>query len=151
MATNRIVHDKPLTGADYRALAEFRRQLRQFLLFSEDAARYAGLAPHHHQALLAIKGFAHPTVGDLAVQLGIKSHSAAGFVNRLVAAKLVRRVSDAVDHRRSCLILTAAAERRLESLTHAHRAELRRLATLWGPLFEALASEAANPEPSVGI
>ena len=151
MATNRKVRDKPLTGADYRALAEFRRQLRQFLLFSEDAARQAGLVPHHHQALLAIKGLAHPTVGDLAEQLGIKSHSAAELVNRLVAVKLVRRVTDATDRRRSYLILTAAAERRLESLTHAHRAELKRLATLWGPLFEALASEATNHKPSARV
>ena len=139
--TKREAHDRPLADADYRALAEFRHQLRQFLLFSEGAARRAGLAPRQHQALLAIKGFAHLTVGDLADRLGIKSHSAAGLVNRLAAAKLVRRVADAADRRRSYLALTPSAERRLEGLTLAHRAELKRLATLWGPLFEALATD----------
>ncbi len=48
---------KPLTDSDYRTLAKFRYQLRQFLSFSEDAAAAAGLQPRHHQALLAIKGF----------------------------------------------------------------------------------------------
>jgi DNA-binding MarR family transcriptional regulator len=130
--------DKRLTHGDYRLLAEFRAQLRQFLLFSESAARKAGLQPRHHQALLAIKGFADATVGDLAARLGIRPHSAAELVNRLVAAGLVRRVTDTMDRRRVHLVLTRMAERRLEKLTLAHRAELPRLAKLWEPLFAAL-------------
>jgi DNA-binding MarR family transcriptional regulator len=133
--------DKPLTDADYRRMAEFRHQLRQFLLFSEEAAAEAGLPPRQHQALLAIKGFAHITVGELAEKLGIKPHSAGELVNRLTAARLVRRVPDAADKRRVCLDLTPAAERRLESLTLAHHAELKRLAGLWGPLFKGLTDE----------
>lgn len=133
--------DKPLTDADYRALAEFRHQLRVFLLFSEEAARATGLQPQHHQALLAIKGFPQGTIGDLAGRLAIKPHTAVELVNRLVAAKLVRRIPDAVDRRRVYLALTSAAENRLEGLTLAHRAELRRLATLWEPLFVVLAEE----------
>ena len=76
--------DRKLTHGDYRVLAEFRAQLRQFLLFSENAARKAGLQPRQHQALLAIKGFADATVGELAARLGIRPHSAAELVNRLV-------------------------------------------------------------------
>jgi DNA-binding MarR family transcriptional regulator len=132
---------KPLTGADYRTLAEFRHQLRQFLLFSEKAARAAGLQPRHHQVLLAIKGFPDATVGGVAERLGIRPHSAVELVNRLVAAKLVRRVTDTVDRRRVHLALTPTAERRLEDLTLAHHGELKRLATLWGPLFKALATK----------
>ncbi len=128
----------PLSEADYRALAEFRYQLRKFLHFSENAARRAGLQPRHHQALLAIKGLPGATVGDLAERLTIRPHSAGELVNRLVAAKLVRRVTDTVDRRRIRLALTPAAERRLETLTIAHRGELKRLVGLWGPLFEAL-------------
>ena len=128
----------PLSEADYRALAEFRYQLRKFLHFSENAARRAGLQPRHHQALLAIKGLPGATVGDLAERLTIRPHSAGELVNRLVAAKLVRRVTDTVDRRRIRLALTPAAERRLETLTIAHRDELKRLVGLWGPLFEAL-------------
>jgi DNA-binding MarR family transcriptional regulator len=139
--------EKPLTDTDYRALAEFRHQLRQFLLFSENAAREAGLQPRHHQALLAIKGFPNSTVGDLAARLGIKHHSAVELANRLVAAKLIRRTTDPVDRRCVHLALTQTAEKKLEELTLAHRAELRRLATLWGPLFEVLALD-ASPVPN---
>lgn len=139
----RTSRKKPLTDADYRALAEFRHQLRQFLSFSENAARSAGLQPRHHQALLAIKAFPDSTVGDLAARLGIQPHSAVELVNRLAAAKLVRRNADQVDRRRIHLALTATAEKKLEALTLAHRDELQRLATLWGPLFEALAMDAA--------
>ena len=134
-------YSRRLTDADYRALAEFRYQLRQFLLFSERAARKSGLAPRHHQALLAIKAIPHPTVGDLAERLGIKSHSASELVNRLATAQLVRRVEDVADRRRNYLALTSSAERRLEGLTLVHREELRRLATLWGPLFDVLVTE----------
>jgi DNA-binding MarR family transcriptional regulator len=145
MAAGRNTYNKPLTDADYRALAEFRHQLRQFLRFSEEAARKAGLPSRHHQALLAIKGCDPSTVGDLAARLGIKSHSAAELINRLAAAKLVRRVPDKVDKRRVYLILTPGAERRLETLTLAHRAELKRLAGLWEPLFEVLDAETRTP------
>jgi DNA-binding MarR family transcriptional regulator len=141
---------KPLTDADYRALAEFRHQLRQFQSFSEDAARMAGLQPRHHQALLAIKGFESLTVGDLAERLRIKAHSAAELVNRLVAARLVRRRADTVDRRKVFLTLTPTAEHRLEKLTIAHRDELQRLASLWRPLFKALekgAARRASPAP----
>jgi len=134
--------DAPLTDADYRALAEFRHQLRQFLLFSEEAARGAGLQSRHHQALLAIKGFSDTTVGDLAARLGIRPHSAAELINRLVAARLVRRSPDQEDRRRVHLTLTPAAEKRLEQLTRAHRDELKRLAALWDTLFQALADGA---------
>ncbi|MGN6514776.1 MAG: MarR family winged helix-turn-helix transcriptional regulator [Rhizomicrobium sp.] len=119
---------KALKPADYRSLAEFRRLLRHFLVFSEDAARRAGLAPQQHQALLAIKGAEEgesPTVGDLAQWLAIKHNSAVGLVNRLVkAGYLARRVHQA-DRRRVTLALTAAGEQLLADLTTAHRDELR--------------------------
>ena len=47
-----------LTKADYEAPTTFRRVLRQFTAFSEQAAPQAGLTPQQHQALLAIKGSA---------------------------------------------------------------------------------------------
>lgn len=136
----RKVAKNSLSDGDYRALAEFRQQLRQFLSFSDEAARTAGLQPRHHQALLAIKGFPESTVGDLASRLGIKPHSAVELVNRLATAKLVRRDTDKVDRRCVRLVLTAAAEKKLEELSLGHRAELRKLAALWSPLFEALKS-----------
>ncbi|HEY1542598.1 MAG TPA: MarR family transcriptional regulator [Xanthobacteraceae bacterium] len=129
-----------LKGADYERLAEFRYLLRQFLIFSEQAADRAGLTAQQHQALLAIKGFgaAQPlTVGDLAGRLGIKPHSAVGLVDRLLAKSLVRRQTGARDRRQVMLALTAQAERLLARLSAAHRAELKRLA----PLLQTLLAD----------
>jgi len=112
---------------DYRALADFRRALRQFLSFSEEAAAKAGLTPAQHQALLAMKGMPGPVhVGDLASWLGVRHHSCVGLVERLVALGLVAKRADPRDKRRVVLKLTARAERKLAALSEVHRDELRR-------------------------
>src|SRR3974390_70976 len=98
-----------LTKAEYELLADFRRALRQFLVFSENAARANGLAPQQHQALLAIKGFPgrdQVLIGELAERLQIRPHSAVGLANRLVAKGYVLRVTDQTDRRRVHLALT---------------------------------------------
>jgi DNA-binding MarR family transcriptional regulator len=129
-----------LKPEDYRLLAEFRRLLRQFLVFSEQQAKSVGLAPQQHQALLAIKGSPEgmPTVGDLAGRLGIRHNSAVGLINRLVSAGYVTRRDDPSDKRRATLALTKAGEAILMKLTAAHRAELRRIAPLLRPLVVQL-------------
>ena len=127
---------KPLTETDYRHLAEFRFLLRQFLAFSENAARSAGLSPQQHQSLLAIRGLGgRLTVGELATRLAIKPNSAVGLADRLVEAGLVLRQNSNSDRRRVELTLTPAASRKLADLSQSHRAELRRLAPLLAPLL----------------
>lgn len=125
----------------YRMLAAFRHGLRQFLTFSEEAARAAGLPPQQHQAILAIKGHAGGeamSVGDLAEQLLVRHNSAVELVNRLVRARLVTRVADKADRRRVTLALTAKAEKILAALSAAHLAELRRSGPLLVELVERL-------------
>lgn len=120
-----------LAQSDYRLLAEFRRVLRNFLAFSEGAARAAGLSPRQHQALLAVKGFdldRAPTVGDLAERLTIRHHSAVGLVDRLVRGRLLARMPHPDDRRSVTLVLTARGESLLRTLAAVHRDELRRLA-----------------------
>lgn len=119
----------PIRDADYKALAAFRHALRQFLTFSEAAAREAGLTPQQHQALLAIKG--HPsggpvTIGDLAGQLLIRHNSAVELTNRLVGGGFVEKVTGADDRRQVILVLTDAAEAVLDALSSSHLTELRR-------------------------
>jgi len=127
-----------LSEKDYRHLAEFRYLLRQFLAFSEEAARSAGLSPQQHQALLAIKGSGgRLTVGNLAARLAIKPNSAVGLADRLVEGGLVLRQTNVRDHRQVELTLTPAASRKLVDLSQSHRAELRRLAPLLAPLLKA--------------
>ena len=130
-----------LTLADYQALAQFLHALRQFLAFSQAAATAAGLTPQQHQALLAIKGMPRSepvSVGDLAQWLGIKHHSCVGLVERLEGLGLVKKRGDASDRRRVQLKLTARAEAKLESLSAAHRAELKRRAGALGLLLAAV-------------
>ncbi len=119
----------PVTDAEYKALAQFRRALRSFLHFSEDAARAAGLTPSQHQLLLAIRGADTnhaPTIGEVADWLKLRHHSAVELVDRAETAGLVRRIPDPDDHRRQRLALTKLGRTRLDALSTLHREELRR-------------------------
>ncbi|HZS85760.1 MAG TPA: MarR family transcriptional regulator [Stellaceae bacterium] len=132
-----------LDKEDYEALAAFRRALRQFILFSEAAARQAGLTPQQHQALLAIKGAPERealSIGELAERLGIRHHSAVGLVDRLVALGIVGRAPQPSDRRRVLVSLTPAAEAMLRDLSAAHRDELQRI----GPTLTALLARIAT-------
>ena len=120
---------RPVTDAEYRALAEFRRALRSFLHFSEEAVKAAGLTPSQHQLLLAIRGAegGHaPTIGEVAESLKLRHHSVVALVDRAEAAGLVVRVADPDDLRRQRLSLTKLGLARLEALSTLHRQELRR-------------------------
>ena len=123
---------------DYRALADFRYEIRRFLNFSESAARAAGMEPHQHQALLAIRGQrkgALVTVGVLAERLQIQHHSAVELSCRLRNKKLIYRSRGHQDRREVVLRLTPRAEHLLLGLSLTHSKELE----LAGPrLIEAL-------------
>lgn len=128
---NRVATEKKFSKRDYEVLAEFRYLLREFFRFSENAAQIAGLTPQQHQALLAIKGFPgrdYITVGELANRLQIRHHSAVGLANRLAKERLVVRKRNPEDQREVYLKVTRAGEKILETLSSAHRAELRRIA-----------------------
>jgi len=125
---------RQITDKDYAALATFRRALRQFLAFSESAAREAGIPPQQHQALLAIKGRAGGptvTVGRLAQDLLVAPHTAAELVNRLVRAGLLVKSRTPTERRRVELSLTDRANDALRALSEAHLTELRAI----GPLL----------------
>jgi len=117
-----------LSDAEYHVLARFRRALRVFLRFSEDAARAAALTPNQHQLMLAIRGFPDgaPTVSDVADWLQLRHHSAVELVDRAVDAGLIERHTDDRDRRRQRLVLTPRGARALAGLSVAHREELRR-------------------------
>lgn len=113
---------------DYRALAEFRYQLRRFLRFSEDAAQAAGLEPGQHQLLLALKGLpegAEPTITELAERIQIKHHSAVELIDRLAERGFVRRRRTGADRRKVLVEITPEGNRVLRHLSVQHRAELQ--------------------------
>jgi DNA-binding MarR family transcriptional regulator len=137
-----------VTQTQYELLARFRYSLRQFLSFSEQAARAAGITPQQHQALLAIKGFAGGegiTIGALAEFLKIRHHSAVGLVDRLSVEGYARRVPAKDDRRRVRLALSPRGEAILEKLTYAHRAQLHGLGPEINRLLERIRGEDASP------
>lgn len=131
-----------VTKSEYESLAALRYALRQFLHFSEQAARLAGLTPQQHQALLAVKGFPkHDTISiaELAERLKIRHHSAVGLANRLISEQLLKRQTDPADRRRVLISVTAKGEAILEKLSEAHRAELKRTAPVLTQLLQEIA------------
>jgi DNA-binding MarR family transcriptional regulator len=134
-----------VSSHEYRALAEFRYQIRRFLRFSEDAARAAGLEPQQHQLLLAVKGLpegSRCTISEIAERLQIQHHSTVELVDRLVKHGYVQRRRDAADRRQVLLQVTARGERILRELAVHHEEVLRRL----GPaLISSLRRMMATP------
>ena len=132
-----------LNGNDYRALADFRYQIRRFLHFSEAAAREEELEAQQHQMMLAIRGLEAgngPTVGALAEYMFIRHHSAVGLIDRLEKRGLVIRERRSEDRRQAIVRLTSAGADVLERLAGSHRAELANLAPhLINALEKALA------------
>jgi DNA-binding MarR family transcriptional regulator len=115
-------------GIDYKALGDFRFEIRGFLNFSESIARAAGIEPQQHQALLAIKGRPvgwETTVGGLAERLQIRHHSAVELSRRLEAAGWIRRSRHGTDRRKVQLVVTPRGEKLLAKLSLSHRNELR--------------------------
>src|ERR1051326_8766415 len=112
-----------MTQADYRALSEFRYQIRRFLHFSEEAARAEGLEPQQHQMLLAIQALGEPeppTIGELADHLVVRHHSAVGLADRLEKRGLVERARGGLDRRQVRLRLTPEGSEKLNRLSKLH-------------------------------
>jgi DNA-binding MarR family transcriptional regulator len=142
-----------ITKSQYETLAALRHTLSKFLLFSQEAARTAGLAPQQHQALLAIKGFPgrdYVSIGELAERLHLRHHSAVGLVDRLVQRQLVRRAPSAVDKRRVEVSLTARGEALISRLAAAHWQELQQLGPEFLRVLDSIAgAELADPSKRV--
>lgn len=124
------------TGHDYRALAEFRYRLREFLVASENAARSAGIEPEQYQLLLGVRGMPRGrevTIQAVAERLCVRHNTAVERVDRVARMGLLRRVRSHTDARRVLVEVTARGEGMLGNLAAKHLAELR----LSGPVLIA--------------
>src|SRR5580698_1069337 len=104
-----MAHREDLSAEEYRELAEFRRQIRQFLHFSEATAKEHGLEPQQHQLLLAVQGLPEgvkPTIREIAARLFIQHHSAVELIDRLEKTGAVARHPGAQDKREVWVRLT---------------------------------------------
>jgi DNA-binding MarR family transcriptional regulator len=116
---------------NYRALAEFRYQIRRFLRFSEETARAGGLEPQQYQLMLALKGLpgdVRGRIGEIAERLQIQHHSTVELVDRLVRRGLIKRRRSGSDRREVFLEFTPRGDKLLQEMALRHRAELRELA-----------------------
>lgn len=144
--------DDPTNSPDYRALADFRHEIRRFLRFSENAARSAGLEPQQHQLLLALKGLPEdkrPTISVLADRLQIQHHSAVELIDRLSKRGMVRRYRSRTDKRQVYVRLTQSGEDVLRQLSLHHLQEIRSAGPVLARVLAtaiASANESSTPE-----
>jgi DNA-binding MarR family transcriptional regulator len=134
-----------LTG--YRKLAEFRYRIRQFLHFSEEAARLSGIEPQQHQFLLAIKGLpegTRPTVTALSSRLCLRHHSTVELINRLVERGAVIRRHSQEDRREVLVELTPHGEHLLEMLSVLHWEELQNSGPALSEALQAVVDNTAE-------
>jgi DNA-binding MarR family transcriptional regulator len=140
---------RDISLADYRALADFRHQLRRFIAFSESAARSVGIEPRQHQLLLTLRGLpedVEPTVQVLADRLVLKHHTVVELLDRLETESLIRRTRAADDRRRAVIALTDKGAELLRKLSQAHLDELRLQApALVGSLNGVLRASRSRP------
>jgi len=147
MYTFRVQRGK-LTAKDYRSLAEFRYQIRQFLRFSENAALNAGLNPRQHQLLLALKGLPEdvkPTIGELAGRLHLRHHSAVELIDRLETHGYVRRSRNRDDRRQVLVTLLPRGEKLLEQVARDRISELRASGAALVSAISALLESGGSP------
>ncbi len=121
---------RPMSKADYEALAQFRYQLRRFLRFSEEVSQAHGVTPLQYQLLLQIKGFPGrdwASVTELAERLQSKHHGVVALISRCESLGLVQRRASTSDLRQVEVRLTPAGERCVGGLAGVHRDELESL------------------------
>jgi DNA-binding MarR family transcriptional regulator len=116
------------SASDYRALAEFRYQIRLFLSFSERASRAIGIEPQQHQLLLACKGLpegSRPTIRTLATRLCLEHNTVVQLTDKLERRDYVRRLRSPHDRREVLIEITPSGETLLAHLSTQHRVQLR--------------------------
>jgi len=125
---NLSVATHTMTSAEFRALSEFRYQIRLFLTGSEEAARKAGLEPQQYLLMLALRGLPpgrKASIGDLAERMQLRHHSVVELADRLERRSLLRRERSRNDRREVILHLTPRGEKILTQLAKERLAELR--------------------------
>ena len=129
---------KKLSQTEFKALAEFRYQIRRYLRYMEEKARARGYHPQQYQLMLAIEGLPEgkrPTIKTLAERMQLNHNTMVELVDRCEEGGLLRRVREDHDRRLVTLALTLAGKHVMESQATASRAELQEI----GPvLFTSL-------------
>jgi DNA-binding MarR family transcriptional regulator len=129
-------HLRTLSRTEYKALAEFRYQIRKYLRYMEEKARAAGYNPQQYQLLLAIEGLPEgqtPTIKTLAERMQLNHNTTVELVDRCEERGFLQRVRVGVDRRVVTLVPTIAGKRMMQDQASASKAELREI----GPVLFA--------------
>ena len=119
---------QPLRAGEYRALAEFRYQLRKFMRYMEERTRELGVNPQQYQLVLAVKGLPEaesPNIGCLAERMQLNHNSTVELVDRCQKRGLLRRGRSGSDRRQVTVSITPQGEELLRRLGNAAREEVR--------------------------
>jgi DNA-binding MarR family transcriptional regulator len=142
-----------MTSGEFRALAEFRYQIRIFLTGSEEAARNAGLEPQQYLLLLALRGLPNgreASIRELAERMQLRHHSVVELVDRLERRLLMRRERSRIDRRQVIVHLTPRGEKILTRLARQRVAELRTAAPALVRALTALVRSTHGAGPRQG-
>ena len=119
---------KAITNSEYRALAELRYRIRQFLSGTDEAARRAGLEPQQYLLMLTVRGLPEgeeATIGLLAQRLALRHNTAVELVNRLEKHGYVRRERTGDDRRQVQVSLLPAGAKLVRRVARQRIADLR--------------------------
>jgi DNA-binding MarR family transcriptional regulator len=117
-----------VTAEQYRALAEFRRHLAEFLRRRKDAALAEGLQPQQYELMLAVYGLAdgkEPTIKEMASQLCLEHHTVVELVDRLVRKNMVTRARSDLDKRAVLIRVTPAGQRVVSRIVRFSLVQMR--------------------------
>ena len=129
---------KLLSRSEYKALAEFRYQIRKYLRYMEEKARARGYNPQQYQLLLAIEGLPEgqmPTIKTIAERMQLNHNTTVELVDRCEERGLLQRRRAGLDRRLVTLVPTPEGERMMQEQASASRAELQEIGPI---LFESL-------------
>jgi DNA-binding MarR family transcriptional regulator len=127
---------RTLSKAEYKALANFRYQIRKYLRYMEEKARARGYHPQQYQLLLAIEGLPDgemPTIKTLAERMQLNHNSTVELVDRCEKRGLLRRQRAGMDRRVVTLVATPIGKQMMQEQARASRAELQEI----GPILFA--------------
>ena len=119
---------RPISTAEYQALAELRYRIRKFVREGDEVATAAGLEPQQYLLLLMIRGIPEgqeATVRTLAERLALKHHSVVELIDRMETHGYVRRSRSREDRRSVLVSLLPRGEKMIEQVAQHRIGELR--------------------------
>jgi len=117
-----------ISAEQYRALAEFRRHLAEFLRRRKAAALAEGLQPQQSELMLAVNGLPdgkEPTIKEIALQLCLEHHTVVELVDRLSRKGMVTRARSESDKRAVLVRVTPGGQRVLSRIVRFSLLQMR--------------------------